>query len=136
MARRRRAALLTPRHARLEIVPMIDIMMFLLIFFVMITLRMIPNAGVPMLLPGAATAATLPPSHIVIALDFAGQAHVRGTTLTLDALQAELTAMGQGRKLGVVIAADRGASLQDVMRVMDAVRRAGVNEVGLATKPD
>jgi len=135
MARRRRA-LLVPRHARLEIVPMIDIMMFLLIFFVMITLRMIPNAGVPMLLPGATTAAALPPSQIVIALDTAGRAHVQGTTRTLDALQAELAAMGQGRKLRVVIAADRGAGLQDVMKVMDAVRRAGVNEVGLATRQD
>ena len=50
---RRRRDMLERGRPRLEIVPMIDIMMFLLVFFVMIVLRMIPNSGVTLSLPGA-----------------------------------------------------------------------------------
>ena len=43
---RKRRDMLERERPRLEIVPMIDIMMFLLVFFVMIVLRMIPDSGV------------------------------------------------------------------------------------------
>ncbi|MDA8114755.1 MAG: biopolymer transporter ExbD, partial [Acidithiobacillus sp.] len=39
------------RKGRIEIIPMIDIMLFLLVFFIMITLRMIPASGISTRLP-------------------------------------------------------------------------------------
>ena len=44
------------KKARIEIIPMIDIMFFLLVFFIMITLHMIPNAGLKTQLPSSASA--------------------------------------------------------------------------------
>ena len=64
MARRRRHDPLEREKPRLEIVPMIDIMMFLLVFFVMIVLRMIPDSGVTLHLPGASTAQPLPHTQV------------------------------------------------------------------------
>ena len=42
--------------ARIEVIPMIDIMLFLLVFFAMLTLRMIPTSGHVSKLPTSATA--------------------------------------------------------------------------------
>ncbi len=39
------------RKARIEIIPMIDVMLFLLVFFIIVTLNMIPDAGVNLQLP-------------------------------------------------------------------------------------
>ena len=48
------------KKARIEVVPMIDIMFFLLVFFIMVALKMIPSTGLPAKLPGSATAQDLP----------------------------------------------------------------------------
>ena len=135
MARRRRSVLEDP-HARLEIVPMIDIMMFLLVFFVMIALRMIPDAGVTMQLPGAATATQMPATQVVIAIDASDVIHIQDQTYNLDALQTYLASVKQNHVTNVVIAADKTINFQQVMDVMDTVRKTGITDVGLATKQE
>ncbi len=134
MARKR--SLLEEPHARLEIVPMIDIMMFLLVFFVMIALRMIPDAGVTMQLPGAATASQMPATQVVIAIDKDDVIHIQDQTYSLDALQAYLAGVKQTKVTNVVIAADKSINFQQVMDVMDTVRKTGITDVGLATKQE
>lgn len=135
MARRKRSILEDP-HARLEIVPMIDIMMFLLVFFVMIALRMIPDAGVTMQLPGAATATQMPATQVVIAIDKDDVIHIQDQTYSLDALQTYLAGVKQNKVTNVVIAADKTINFQQVMDVMDTVRKTGITDVGLATKQE
>ena len=133
MARRQRV-LIPARHARLEIVPMIDVMMFLLVFFVMIALSMIPNAGLTVELPGAAAAGHLPPAPFVVALDRDGGIHADGQTFPLADLPRQIISHTP-KPSSVVITADRGIDVQHVIDLMDAVRRAGIAQVGLATKP-
>ncbi len=134
MARKR--SILEEPHARLEIVPMIDIMMFLLVFFVMIALRMIPDAGVTMQLPGAATATQMPATQVIIAIDKDDVIHIQEQTYNLDALQAYLAGVKQNNVTNVVIAADKSINFQQVMDVMDTVRKTGITDVGLATKQE
>jgi biopolymer transport protein ExbD len=134
MARRKKSMLLEQSHARLEIVPMIDIMMFLLVFFVMIALRMIPDAGVSLQLPGATTAQEMPSTQVVIAIDAQDQVHVQDQVYSLDALQTYLAGVKAQNQTNVVVAADKTINFQQVMDVMDAVRRAGITDIGLATK--
>ena len=134
MARKR--SMLEEPHARLEIVPMIDIMMFLLVFFVMIALRMIPDAGVTMQLPGAATATQMPATQVVIAIDKDDIIHIQDATYSLDSLQSYLSGVKQNHVTNVVIAADKSINFQQVMDVMDTVRKTGITDVGLATKQE
>ena len=134
MARKR--SLLEEPHARLEIVPMIDIMMFLLVFFVMIALRMIPDAGVQMQLPGASTAQQMPSTQVVIAIDAQDQVHIQDAVYTLDSLRSYLQGVKKDANTNVVIAADKSINFQQVMDVMDAVRSTGITDVGLATKQE
>ena len=131
---RKRRDLLERGRPRLEIVPMIDIMMFLLVFFVMIVLRMIPNSGVTLSLPGAATAQALPHTEVVIVIDGHGNMHVKDHVLTPDALETYLKGVKATNDTDVIVAGDKATSLQQLMAVMDLTRKAGITNIGIATK--
>ncbi len=122
------------RKARIEIIPMIDIMFFLLVFFIMVTLRMIPADGIASRLPTSSTAKSLPRPQITIVVDRQGTIHVGA----LDLSAAQLTRMLENKpdpsRLQVVLAGDRHTSLQLLMQVMDACRKAGVTRIGLAAQ--
>ena len=57
------------KKGRVDIIPMIDIMLFLLVFFIMITLQMIPDKGLNLQLPTASRAQQLPHPHYTINID-------------------------------------------------------------------
>ena len=118
---------------RLEIVPMIDIMMFLLVFFVMIVLKMIPDSGVTLSLPGASTAQQLPHTQVVIVIDQAGNMHVKDQVMSADALETYLQGVKATNDTDVVVAGDKGTNLQQLMNVMDLTRKAGITNIGIAT---
>jgi biopolymer transport protein ExbD len=131
---RKRRDMLDRERPRLEIIPMIDIMMFLLVFFVMIVLRMIPDSGVTLSLPGASTAQQLPHTQIVIIIDAQGQLHIKDQTVTPDSLATYLQEVKTTHDTDVIIAGDKGTKLQQLMSVMDIVRKAGISDIGIATK--
>jgi biopolymer transport protein ExbD len=121
---------------RVEVIPMIDIMMFLLVFFVVISLRMIAGTGVAMELPGSRTTTRIETSTITIGVTKTGETVLDGKPVTQDALRERLTALKQAQKVEVVLAGDREASLQTLLTVMDTVRSAGITTVGIAAKAD
>ena len=121
---------------RVEVIPMIDIMMFLLVFFVIITLRMIAGTGVAMELPGSATTQQLKTSTITVGVTKAGETVIDGKPVTMDELKKKLVELKQAKPVDVVLAGDKDASLQTLLSVMDAVRGAGITSVGLAAKAD
>ena len=122
------------RRARIEIIPMIDIMFFLLVFFIMITLRMIPATGISSQLPHSSTAQALPHPKMLIELQKDGQIELQGHPLTLAALTAQLAAEPHPGKTVVTIAGAQSVSLQHLLAVMDACRKAGVTQISVAAK--
>ena len=121
---------------RVEVIPMIDIMMFLLVFFVVISLRMIAGTGVAMELPGSKTTTRIETSAITIGVTKTGETVLDGKPVTQEALRERLAALKQAQKVEVVLAGDRDASLQTLLTVMDTVRSAGITTVGIAAKAD
>ena len=120
------------RKARIEIVPMIDIMFFLLVFFIMVTLNMIPATGIDSRLPVSASAERLESPQVVISLDAAGIISVEQQPLALPQLTALLRE--RGAETRVVIAGAEAAAVGDLIAVMDACRAAGVTRIGMATR--
>ena len=121
------------RKARIEIIPMIDIMLFLLVFFAMMTLRMIPSSGHLSKLPTSSTAATIAPPKLMLEIHEGGQFFAEGQVVTTD----RITALVRSRdpdKLAVTIAGSEDATLQQLMRVIDAVRVGGATQIGLAAR--
>ncbi|ANJ66120.1 biopolymer transporter ExbD [Halothiobacillus diazotrophicus] len=126
---------LDAERPRIEIIPMIDIMMFLLVFFIMVTLKMIPGTGVQLNLPGASTADKLPTTQVVIGVAEDGSMHIADQTMDKDQLAAYLNKMHQDKtqELQVIIAGDKQVSLQNLLAVMDVARAQGISGVGIAT---
>ncbi len=121
---------------RVEVIPMIDIMMFLLVFFVVISLKMIAGTGLDMELPGSATTQELKTSTITVGVTKAGATVVEGKTLTPEALKERLVALKTAQPVDVVLAGDKDVPLQMLIQVMDTVRAAGITTVGIAAKAE
>ncbi len=122
-----------PRRARIEIIPMIDIMFFLLVFFIMITLRMIPSTGLTSHLPSSSTATALPQPKVLVTVDDAGAISVAGQSMTAGQLTAFLRKGAPTRTVVTIVGAKR-TPLQHLLDVMDACRSAGVTQIGLAAR--
>jgi len=124
---------LETKKARIEIIPMIDIMLFLLVFFAMMTLKMIPTSGHVTKLPTSSTAVTMPPPKLLVEISADGSLLVDGKVLTTDQLTA-LLHQRDSSKTAVTIAGNDTASLQQVMSVIDAIKLGGATEIGLSTR--
>jgi biopolymer transport protein ExbD len=117
----------TRKSARIEIIPMIDVMMFLLVFFVLISLNALPALGLRVVLPTAAN-----PTHldivkrVTLTLTADGEIYIDGDKSSLDGVTERLRAMAQDSKLTVVISGDRDARLQPLVNLLDALKRAGI----------
>lgn len=121
------------RKARIEIIPMIDIMLFLLVFFAMLTLRMIPATGQVSRLPTSSTASVIPAPKLLVEIRAPGQFFADGQSVTPERISALVKARDPAR-LSVTIAGGEDASLQQVMTVIDAVRIGGATQIGLAAR--
>lgn len=122
------------KKGRVEIIPMIDIMLFLLVFFIMITIQMIPDKGLNLQLPASSQAKMLPHPHYTINIEKDGTVNVKGHHYVLAALQKMLASDGNPGKTQITIAADKVVPFQDFVDVMDACQKAGVSDIGIAAK--
>ena len=134
--RSNRGSYFDANRPRVEVIPMIDIMMFLLVFFVVISLKMIAGTGVEMELPGSTTTTEIKSSTITVGVTKAGTTVVDGKTLTPDGLKNQLAALKQDKPVEVVLAGDKDVPLQTLIKVMDTIRAAGITTVGIAARAD
>ena len=122
------------KKARIEIIPMIDIMFFLLVFFIMITLHMIPSTGITSSLAKSSTATVLDQPKMIVNVDETGNIDAEGKRVSLEQLTGLLKQKGNPEHTIVTIIANATTSTQNLMHVMDACRLAGVTQIGLAAQ--
>jgi biopolymer transport protein ExbD len=131
------ASPLSKRRARIEIIPLIDIMFFLLATFIMVSLSMIKNLAVPINLPAAHSAQSdqgKSSATITIAKD--GVVSWNKETSSLEELPSRLKALlGAEADPKVFIHGDKEADFGAVVSVLDKVRKAGVKKTAIRTKP-
>jgi biopolymer transport protein ExbD len=115
------------KSARIEIIPMIDVMMFLLVFFVLISLNALPALGLRVALPTAANPSQLEIiRRVTLTLTADGQVYLDGESISVEGITERLSAMAQDSKLTVIISGDKNARLQPLVDVLDALKRAGI----------
>jgi biopolymer transport protein ExbD len=119
------------RKPRIEIIPMIDIMLFLLVFFIMLALKMIPTSGHVTKLPTSSTAATIPNSKLTVEIMQSGEILVDSKSSTLNELTSTLKRMDASNTAVTVVGSDK-VSLQQLMNVIDAIKLGGANQISLA----
>jgi biopolymer transport protein ExbD len=111
---------------------MIDIMFFLLVFFIMLAMRMIPSSGLVRHLPTSSTAAALPSTKVLVEIHPEGLL-VDEVPMSPAALGEKLRQVASARTV-VTIAGAATASLQQLAQVMDICHENGITQIGLATQ--
>jgi biopolymer transport protein ExbD len=125
-----------PSKARIEIIPMIDVIFFLLVFFMISTLSMTVNRGLPVNLPTAATSQKEVGDNLDLTLTQDGKLFLNREPIALQELgQRVKAAMAADAKLVVVINADGQSRHSSVIEVLDELRGAGVSRLAIAVKP-
>ena len=124
-----------PHHkARIEIIPLIDIMFFLLAAFMMASLSMIKLQSIKMDLPSATMAKRdFKPDIVNIAVDKVGDVFIEKTQMNLAQVSGYLSnKFKSNTNLPVYISGDKDATHGSIIRVLDTVRRVGIQKVSFA----
>jgi biopolymer transport protein ExbD len=122
--------------ARIEIIPMIDIIFFLLVFFMISTLSMTVNRGLPVNLPTAATAQKEVGGNVDLTLTQDGGLFLNREPIAIQDLgQRVKAALAADPQLTAIINADGQVRHSAVVEIVDELRLAGVSRLALAVKP-
>lgn len=125
------------KKARIEIIPLIDIMFFLLASFMLASLTMIRMQSIKMNLPTATMATRdFKPDIINIAVDKAGEVYIEKKQVNVVELHSFLSNKFRANtNVPVYISGDKDATHGSVIRVLDIVRREGIQKVSFAITP-
>jgi len=123
------------RHARIEIIPMIDVMMFLLVFFVMISTNVLPALGLKITPPSTSNAdKIIDKTKVTVGIDKEGNTFLDGSPTEINKIASELKLLAADKLLSVVIAGDEGTSLQSLVNVLEILKQSGVDSAKIVTK--
>jgi biopolymer transport protein ExbD len=114
---------------------MIDVMFYLVVFFMIFSTFRTETAGMPLELPRAATAADLERDHLVAGIDSSGRIYWKGAVVTESDLTRALTpefSRSPGKLC--IIKADRTVKYERLIQVIDAIRKAGGSHLALAVE--
>ena len=120
--------------AEINITPLTDIFLVLLIIF-MVTTSVVSNQGKEVDLPSSAVASTTP-SGVNVTVTTGGSIEVDGVEVAeVNLLAALKTALGKAREKVVILRGDRKVLLGQAVNILDLAQEAGAQGIALATKP-
>jgi biopolymer transport protein ExbD len=123
------------KKPRIEMLPLIDIVFLLLVFFIYAMLSMAVHRSLPVSLPGSSVAEIHTELNLTITVKADGEIFLDKTNVSLDELQAVLQEKTQQaedvKSVQVDLFADKALSYQELYRVLDIIRTAGISNVSL-----
>jgi len=125
-----------PKKARIEIIPMIDTIFFLLVFFMIASLAMTTSKGMPVNLPKAAAATDRPTVKVVVTLSESGAYFIDKTQVDFAGVREMLASrLKDNPGAVVVINCDKAQSWEKGIQLADEAKRAGARYLTIATEP-
>jgi biopolymer transport protein TolR len=121
--------------SEINVTPLVDVMLVLLIIF-MVTAPMMMQ-GVNVSLPHTTSKPlTAEKDHLTVTVDSSQQIFINDYKVSLDALQAKMAKILEGRPdQKVYLRADKGVPYGVVVHVISEVKNAGVEKLGMVTEP-
>ncbi len=120
-------------HSHLDIAPLIDIVFLLLVFFMLTSTFLVPEA-IELELPKSASATTSEERPIVVAFNREGELALNGKTIQLSELgNAIKPLIADNSELTITLKSDAHTEVQQLLAIMDEIRAVGGNNVALAT---
>jgi biopolymer transport protein ExbD len=120
----------------INLVPLIDVLLLIIIFF-MITTTFKLTPGIALDLPSSSTAKDVKSSVLRIVAVSEKEIYVDKTRVDIEGLPAlikQRAGSGDASGLKATVEGDRGATYQLMVSVLDALRRGGIDSVGLRTR--
>jgi biopolymer transport protein ExbD len=124
------------RAPSIIIVSLVDILTILLIFFVVSTTFKKDQPEVQINLPESKTATKAPAEleHAIVSVDEADAIKLNGRPIEVDELERAVHDLSQTQKASLALQADRKASFGTIIKVMDALKLAGVRNLPAFTR--
>ncbi len=122
----------TSKKVRIEMLPLIDIVFLLLVFFIYAMLSMAVHRGLPVLLPSSVSAKIDKELILSITVKSDGTLYVDKEQIGLNDLASFLKTKSSPEKdVGILLFADRSLSYQNLFRVLDQIKIAGIHRISL-----
>lgn len=125
------------KKARIEILPLIDIVFLLLVFFIYAMLSMTVHRGLTVVLPKSSSAKIENQIVLSVTVRADGAIFLDKGKVALEKLAQSLTQkVKQGKETGVLVFADAHTTYQQLFQVLDQIRMAGLTNISLQAEMD
>jgi biopolymer transport protein ExbD len=125
------------RRARIEMLPLIDIVFLLLVFFIYAMLSMAVHKGLPVVLPSSKTAEIDKRLLVSVTVKDDGRVYVDEVPVGLEGLSEYLIGIAkENDEKGALLFADRNLSYQALFHVLDEIKRGGFTNISLQAEAD
>lgn len=121
------------RPPRLMIIPMIDIIFFLMVFFLFSTLQMVYQKSMPVK-PVASSSHQEAPKPVAITLMKDGTISIGDTVVGIEEIKPRVEQLADKADTPVILRADENVEHGKVIKVMDEIKSAGVTKLSIATQ--
>jgi biopolymer transport protein ExbD len=122
----------TSRKVRIEMLPLIDIVFLLLVFFIYAMLSMAVHRGLQVLLPTSASAKIEKELIVSVTIKSDETIYVDKEQIGLNDLASLLKTKAETDKdVGILLFADRSLSYQKLFQVLDQIKNAGIHRISL-----
>jgi len=123
------------KRARIEMIPLIDVVFLLLVAFIFFAMSMTINRGIPIDLPVSSAAQVEDQNIAEITIAKSGGLFFDGEEMDAGALRSRLSLLRRKSPgTRIIVSGDRGASYESIMSVIDSVKRAGISRLSLKTE--
>ncbi|MFY9395066.1 MAG: biopolymer transporter ExbD [Halanaerobiales bacterium] len=121
------------KKSSIDIVPMIDVIFVILIFFMLFTTFRNTPTGIELQLPRAVTISEQKKENFVIDIDSSGNIYYKGEKLTYERLtKIARDVYAENNQVVAIINADRNVKYDHIISAMDSLRQAGIYQLALA----
>jgi len=121
--------------ARIEMIPLIDVVFLLLVAFIFFAMSMTINRGIPVNLPVSSAAQVKEKDCAEIAIKQNGEIFFNSEKMNVQTLISRLAFLHrESPGTEIIISGDRKASYESVVSVIDAVKEAGISGLSLKTE--
>ena len=125
------------RKARMEMVPLIDTVFLIMVFFVYSMLSMAVHRGLPVLLPASSTSDIEKQLVLSVTVKSDGTVYIDREQISSGDLAAALKhKAGSEQQAGVLLFADSSLSYQKLFNVLDQIKKSGINRISLQSEAD
>ena len=124
------------KKARVEMLPLIDVVFLLLVFFIYAFISMAVHHGIAVDLPEVGNAELQTNEQVVISVDNKNQIFVNKKPVSEASLLSEIQQIEGYKNLPISINGDDSADLGIAVRILEKLQSAGIKKVSFACTID